>query len=229
MINGVSAFTSNVGTAAAAAKTAQSGFSSVIGGARKASTEEYLTHLRKKYASVTVANVGKDEQSKAAAAKTMNGNAVVIAPNILEDMAADATKAAEYEGWIDWVFDEMEPAMIAQEAAQGRDFRVEGVIIHEDGTKTIICGTADSPEKVAQVNAENAAKDAKKAAAMKLYYEMRAQMAQMRSNIFSKSSLNQEIDPFDWFDKALGVGEDDKSNPFAFLMYSAGMPSFPGE
>ena len=67
----------------------------------------------------------------------MNGNSVVIAPNILEDMANDPEKAAYYEQKIDDFFNAT-PRLKAQFAAQGLNYEPCGVVIHEDGS--VLCG-----------------------------------------------------------------------------------------
>lgn len=61
----------------------------------------------------------------------MNGNSVVIAPNILEDMANDPEKAAYYEQKIDDFFNAT-PRLKAQFAAQGLNYEPCGVVIHEN-------------------------------------------------------------------------------------------------
>lgn len=44
---------------------------------------------------------------------------------------------------------------------QGLVFEPCGVVVHKDGTVTYICGCSDSPERVAEVNAINKAKQEK--------------------------------------------------------------------
>ena len=94
------------------------------------------------------------------------GNDVVIAPNILEQMANDPKKAAYYEGKIDDFF-EATPRLKASFAAQGLDYQPCGVVVHEDGSVTYIGGCGNSPERVAEVNAINKAKREKEAAQRK--------------------------------------------------------------
>ena len=93
----------------------------------------------------------------------MSGSDVVIAPNILEQMANDPEKAAYYEGKIDDFFNAT-PMLKASFAARGLDYQPCGVVVHEDGNVTYIGGCADSPERVAEVNAINKAKREKEAA-----------------------------------------------------------------
>ena len=98
--------------------------------------------------------------------RQMGGNDVVIAPNMLEQMAIQPEKAAYYERRIDDFFSAT-PVLKAQFAAQGLTYEPCGVVIHADGTVTCICGGGDSPERVAQVNAINKAKREKQAAQRK--------------------------------------------------------------
>ena len=54
--------------------------------------DAYMDHLKKKYGRVTIESIGKDQASLEKAGKRMSGNDVVIAPNILEEMAGDVKK-----------------------------------------------------------------------------------------------------------------------------------------
>ncbi len=137
-------------------------------GASKA--DVYTEYLRSKYGNVRIQSVGKDQQSLDRAGKSMSGSDVVIAPNILEQMANDPEKAAYYEGKIDDFFNAT-PGLKAQFAAQGLDYQPCGVVVHEDGSVTYIGGCADSPERVAEVNAINKAKREKEAAQRKASLE----------------------------------------------------------
>lgn len=123
----------------------------------------YTEYLRSKYGNVRIQNVGKDQQSLDKIGKSMSGSDVVIAPNILEQMANDTEKAAYYEGKIDDFF-HATPMLKASFAARGLDYQPCGVVVHEDGNVTYIGGCADSPKRVAEVNAINKAKREKEAA-----------------------------------------------------------------
>ena len=109
----------------------------------------------------------------------MSGSDVVIAPNILEQMANDPEKAAYYEGKIDDFFNAT-PRLKAQFAAQGLDYQPCGVVVHEDGSVTYIGGCGDSPERVAEVNAINKAKREKEAAQRKAGMERSQEAAEER-------------------------------------------------
>lgn len=141
--------------------------------------ENYRKYLEKKYGNVTVQSIGKDRESLEKAGKSMRGNDVVIAPNILEQMANDPGKAAYYERKIDAFFADI-PRQTAICAAKGLDYQPCGVVIHEDGSVTYISGCADSPKRVAEVNAINRAKREKQAALRKASLERALQSEQER-------------------------------------------------
>ena len=126
-------------------------------------TEAYKDYLKQKYGNVRYESIGRDQKSLDRAGKSMSGNDVVIAPNILEQMANDPEKAAYYGGKIDDFFNAT-PMLKASFAARGLDYQPCGVVVHEDGNVTYIGGCADSPERVAEVNAINKAKREKAAA-----------------------------------------------------------------
>ena len=141
--------------------------------------DAYTEYLRSKYGNVRIQNVGKDQQSLDRVGKSMNGSDVVIAPNILEQMANDPEKAAYYEGKIDDFFNAT-PRLKASFAAQGLDYQPCGVVVHEDGSVTYIGGCSDSPERVAEVNAINKAKREKEAAQRKASMERSQEAADER-------------------------------------------------
>ncbi|MCM1158845.1 MAG: DUF6033 family protein [Ruminococcus flavefaciens] len=141
--------------------------------------DAYTEYLKSKYGKVTIKSIGKDQASLDRAGKSMSGGEVVIAPNILEQMANDSEKAAYYEQRIDNVFAKI-PEYTAFAASQGLTFESCGVIVHEDGSVTHICGGGDSPEKVAKVAAENKAKREKEAAQRKANMERSREAAEER-------------------------------------------------
>lgn len=149
------------------------------GGAR---ADDYLGYLKSKYGNVSVQSVGKDKASLDRVGKGMSGNDVIIAPNILEEMANDPEKAAYYEKKIDDYFDAI-PRLNAQFAAQGLVHEPGGVVIHEDGSVTYIGGCSDSPERVAQVMAERKAKREKEAAQRKELLERSQEAAEQQKQI----------------------------------------------
>ena len=127
--------------------------------------DAYTEYLRQKYgAGVSIQNVGKDQRSmdNIGAGTAGTGN-VVIASNILEQMANDPEKAAYYEKKIQEHFDSL-PQTEAFMAAVGHKITSCGVVVHEDGTVTYYLSGEESPEKKAKVEAEQKAKQEKKAA-----------------------------------------------------------------
>jgi len=155
--------------------------------ATSAKVDTYMEHLQKKYGRVTVESVGKDEASLQKVGGHMSGNDVVIAPNILEDMAQDPKKAAYYEQKIDNFF-AATPRLKAHFAAQGLTYEPCGVVIHEDGSVTYICGGGDSPERVAEVNRINREKNAKKAAQRRQYQEQATAAALGRRAMWERTA-----------------------------------------
>lgn len=127
--------------------------------------DAYTEYLKQKYgAGVSIQNVGKDQRSmdNTGAGTAGTGN-VVIASNILEQMANDPEKAAYYEKKIQEHFDSL-PQTEAFMAAVGHKITSCGVVVHEDGTVTYYLSGEESPEKKAKVEAEQKAKQEKKAA-----------------------------------------------------------------
>ena len=158
--------------------------------------DAYTEYLRSKYGNVRIQSVGKDQQSLDRVGKSMNGSDVVIAPNILEQMANDPEKAAYYEGKIDDFFNAT-PRLKASFAAQGLDYQPCGVVVHEDGSVTYISGCGDSPERVAEVNAINKAKREKEAAQRKASMERSQKAADERKEqmeiIYKQRSMAEII------------------------------------
>ncbi len=145
-------------------------FRSVAAGMASSASETdakaYLDRLEKKYGAVRLESVGRDRESLDKIAKTMRGTDVVIAPNIFAKMASDAQTAAYYEEKIDSFFRET-PRRQAYFAQIGLTYETCGVVVHEDGSITYICGGGDTPERQAQVAAENKAKREKQAQNLK--------------------------------------------------------------
>lgn len=142
--------------------------------ARASKADAYKKYLEKRFGPVTVQSVGKDRASLEAAGKRMRGNDIVIAPNIFEEMVSDPLKAAYYEQKISYFFTDVIPKGTAWAASVGLTFEPCGVVIHEDGTVTYICGGGDSPERVAEVNRINREKAEKQAEQQRLYLEQTA-------------------------------------------------------
>lgn len=79
--------------------------------------DAYTEYLMSKYGNVRIQSVGRDQQSLDRIGKSMSGSDVVIASNILEQMANDSEKAAYYEEKIDDFFNAT-PGLKASFAAQ---------------------------------------------------------------------------------------------------------------
>ena len=70
----------------------------------------------------------------------------------------------------------------------GLTFEPCGVVVHEDGTVTYICGGGDSPERVAEVNRINAEKAKKKAEQQRQYQEQAAEAAAQRRAMWERTA-----------------------------------------
>ena len=153
-------------------------------------TDEYLQYLKQKYGNVSIQSIGKDQASLDRVGKSMSGSDVIIAPNIFEQMANDIEKAAYYEQKIDYYFDTVIPRGMAMCAAQGLVFQPAGVVVHEDGTVTYITGCGDSPERVAEVNAINKAKQEKRAEQRKEQLERSQEATERQQAIIDEQIQN---------------------------------------
>lgn len=154
--------------------------------------EAYMKHLQSKYGNVRIESIGKDQQSLERAGKQMSGNDVVIAPNILEQMAKNPEQAAYYEQKIDCFFQDI-PRQSALCAAKGLVYEPCGVVVHEDGTVTYICGCSDSPERVAEVNAINKAKQEKRARIRMASLERSLELAEQQRMLLEQARYGQTV------------------------------------
>ena len=122
----------------------------------------YAKHLETKFGMrVTAKYFKKDQESMDALGRSMNGNDLVIAPNILGEMAANREAASYYEAKIQYWFDNI-PKWKAESAAMGLTYEPCGVAIHEDGTVYYIGGGTETPERKAQIEAAQKAQREKK-------------------------------------------------------------------
>ena len=132
-------------------------------GANVSKVDAYTEQLRAKYGNVMIMNVGKDQNSMDNLGMGTAGYSnVVIAPNILEQMANDPEKAAYYEEKIQHHFDTI-PQTEAFMAAMGHVTTSAGVVIHEDGSVTYYLSGEEGPEKKAEFEAAQKEKREKKA------------------------------------------------------------------
>lgn len=167
---------------------------------RTSRVEEYTAYLKKKYGNFRAEYVTKDPETLERLGKKMRGDDVIIAPNIVEEMALDNEKAAYFEGKIDYFFDTVIPRETARCNAMGLVFEPCGVVVHEDGSVTYICGCSDSPERVAKVNAINKAKRERKAEFMELQSDIALRRAVSELSAISGGGDTRYLpDGVDWF------------------------------
>lgn len=179
----------------------QSGARNTAGVEMKGQTECYYDHLKEKYGIVRIESVGRDQRSLDKIAGTMSGSDVVIAPNMLEKMAREPETAKYYEDKIDDYFNNFVPQETAWCAARGLVFESCGVVIHEDGTMTEICGCRDSDERVAEVEREHREKLEKEAAKRKEYIERAQEEADTRrrnilESLEKREALSQMLESY---------------------------------
>lgn len=125
-------------------------------------TETYKNYLEKKFGvRVTAKYFKNDQESLDVLGRSMNGNDVVVAPNILEQMVTNREKANYYEEKIQYYFDNI-PKWQAESSAMGLTYEPCGVAIHEDGTVYYIGGCTETPERKAKIIAAQKAKEEKK-------------------------------------------------------------------
>ena len=139
-----------------------SGFSPTVEPESFADSDAYARHLEAKFGMrVAVKYFKKDQESMDALGRSMSGNDLVIAPNILDEMAANSETARYYEEKIQYWFDNL-PKWKAESAAMGLTYEPCGVAIHEDGTVYYIGGGTETPERKAQIEAAQKAQREKK-------------------------------------------------------------------
>lgn len=143
--------------------------------------EIYQEYLKQKYGvGVSIQNVGKDQSSidRIGAGTVGTGN-VVIASNILEQMANNPEKAAYYEGKIQNYFNSV-PRYQAELSAMGHEIHSSGIVIHSDGTVTHYISGDLKPEVRAKIEAKMKAEDEEKAKRKKRYQELSQEAAEER-------------------------------------------------
>ena len=117
--------------------------------------DAYTEQLRSKFGNVMIMSVGKDQNSMDNLGMGTSGYSnVVIAPNILEQMANNREKAAYYEEKIQQHFDSI-PETEAFMKAMGHVTTSCGVVIHEDGSVTYYLSGEEGPEKKAEKRRED--------------------------------------------------------------------------
>lgn len=116
--------------------------------------EAYKEYLESKYGNVMVKSVGKDQSSMdSLGAGTSGTGNIVIAPNILEEMANNSEKAAYYEEKIQYFLDSV-PRYQAELSAMGHEIHSCGIVIHPDGTVTHYISVGTSSEKETETKSD---------------------------------------------------------------------------
>ncbi len=139
-----------------------SGVSQVAEPESFADSDAYARRLEAKFGMrVTVKDFNKDQESMDALGRSMSGSDLVIAPNILDEMATNRDKAQYFEEKIQYWFESI-PKWKAESAAMGLTYEPCGVAIHEDGTVYYIGGGTETPERKAQIEAAQKAQREKK-------------------------------------------------------------------
>ena len=142
--------------------------------------DAYTEQLKSKYGNVMIMSVGKDQNSMDNLGMGTSGYSnVVIAPNILEQMANNPEKAAYYEEKIQQHFDSI-PETEAFMKAMGHVTTSCGVVIHEDGSVTYYLSGEEGPEKKAEFEAAQKAKREKKAEKRREDMERSKEIAEAR-------------------------------------------------
>lgn len=143
--------------------------------------DAYIGYLKQRYgAGVSIQNVGKDQRSMdSIGAGTAGTGNVVIASNILEQMANDPEKAAYYEGKIQNYFNSV-PRYQAELSAMGHEIHSSGIVIHPDGTVTHYTSGDLKPEVRAKIEARIKAENEEKAKRKRQYQELGEEAAEKR-------------------------------------------------
>lgn len=163
--------------------TSQTGFAESLQGAAKSGAEKvdaYQEYLEARYGTAIIQSVGKDQRSidKIGSGTAGTGN-VVIAPNILEQMANDPEKAAYYEEKIQHYFNSV-PRIKAELSAMGHEIHSSGIVIHPDGTVTHYISGDLKPEVRAKIEAQIKAEREEKENRKKEYRELSEEAAEKR-------------------------------------------------
>lgn len=156
--------------------------------------DEYTEYLKSRYgANVMVQDVGKDQGSfDRLGAGTAGYNNVVIASNILEQMANDPEKAAYYESKIQQGLKDF-TLVQAQLSAAGHQITSYGVVVHPDGTvSTYTCGDL-KPEVRAKIEAKMKAEDEAKRARREKYKELSEEAAEKRRELLAIQNQKQAM------------------------------------
>ena len=156
-----------------------------------AGVEKYTEYLKSKYGNVMVQSVGRDQNGiDAIGAGTAGTGNIVIAPNILEEMANNSEKAAYYEEKIQYFLDSV-PRYQAELSAMGHEIHSCGIVIHPDGTVTHYISGDLKPEVRAKIEAQIKAEQEEKAKRKKQYQELSAEAAEKRRLLMEQYNQKQ--------------------------------------
>ena len=149
--------------------------------AEMSKSDIYRQYLKQKYGNVMIQNVENNQKSiDKIGAGTAGTNNVVIAPNILEQMANDPKKASYYEGQIRHYFDTL-PQCSAQLSLLGHEIHSSGIVIHPDGTVTHYISGDLKPEVRARNEARIKAESEEKARRKRMYQKRSEESARLRA------------------------------------------------
>lgn len=149
--------------------------------AEMSKSDIYRQYLKQKYGNVMIQNVENNQKSiDKIGAGTAGTNNVVIAPNILEQMANDPKKASYYEGQIRHYFDTL-PQCSAQLSLLGHEIHSSGIVIHPDGTVTHYISGDLKPEVRARIEARIKAESEEKARRKRMYQKRSEESARLRA------------------------------------------------
>lgn len=157
--------------------------------------EKYVEYLNAKFGTnIMVQEIGNDQKSvDNLGLGTVGYNNVVIAPNILEQMANDPEKAAYYEKKIKQGLDGY-PRCKAILSAWGHEIHSYGVCVHPDGrVTTYVCGDL-KPEVRAKIEAKMKEEDEEKAKRRKKYLELSQEAADKRRALAEMRNHRQTME-----------------------------------
>ena len=118
---------------------------------RDVDSENYQRQLAEKFGiKIMVENIGTDQDSIDRIGVRTTGVDVIIAPNILQEMSTDSSKAEYYEQKIQDFF-EATSQLKEYFDSIGLNYEPGGVVIHEDGIVTYIGGCEDLSESASSV------------------------------------------------------------------------------
>lgn len=162
------------------------GFAESLQGIGKTGSERvdaYKEYLESRYGGVMVKSVGKDQRSMDSLGASTSGTGnIVIAPNILEEMANDSEKAAYYEEKIQNFLSSV-PRYQAELSAMGHEIHSCGIVIHPDGTVTHYISGDLKPEVRAKIEAQIKAEQEEKARRRRRYLELSQEAADRRREL----------------------------------------------